>query len=135
MPAAEGAAERAVKCISTEARSLMLNAGAPPTLWGDAVLAYTHLKNKSPSSPRNNAIPQYLFTGKTVNIEHIRVWGSVAYAKKTKPDGKFDSKVIECRLVGYNNGTEKEGTKGWTLRSRQTGKYISAETLRSMNRS
>ena len=84
--------------------------------WGDAVLAYTYLKNRSLSSPRNYQIPEVMWTGNEININHIRAFGSKAYYKiEDHNRGKFEPKGEARLFVGYPNGTNREGTKGYGI--------------------
>jgi hypothetical protein len=103
-PQQNGVSERGHRTLANAARSMMFDALAPRTLWGQAFLAAGYLLNLSPSRRQNGKTPHELWYGRKPNVAHLRVWGCKAYAKVPEPlRTKLDDKSIEGILVGYTS--------------------------------
>lgn len=56
--------------------------------------------NRSPSVPLNNRIVEEEWTGKEVNLSHLRVFGCVAYAHVSFADrSKLDAILLSAHLL------------------------------------
>lgn len=81
------------------------SAGAPPELWGEAVLAAAHTRNRLPTATDGKTTFE-AWTGKKPTVSHIRKWGCNAYRYINKVTGlkKLDNKSMVGYLVGYEAG-------------------------------
>ena len=61
-------------------------------------------------------IPEVLWTGKPIDIGHLRAFGSKFFFRiEDKDRSKFEPKGEAGVFVGYLNGTKREGTKGFAI--------------------
>ncbi|KAF2820944.1 hypothetical protein CC86DRAFT_254054, partial [Ophiobolus disseminans] len=70
----------------------------------EAILTTTYLYNKTSNSSIDFKTPYYLKYNKMPNLEHIRVFGSLAYYKE--PSGftkKLDSIATPYYLIGFTS--------------------------------
>lgn len=116
-PEQNGVAERAMRTITENARSMLIDAGLAKSYWPDAILTATYVRNRYPTSKSGGEItPFELFRGKRPNLKYIRIFGSKCYRYIEKHQrSKFDSKTKECILVGYTSN-------GYVVEDRETGK-------------
>lgn len=85
----------------TRARSVLSEASAPMSLWGEAVMAAAHTYNRTPLS--DGLTPYQKLFGMAPKTSHLRVWGSDTYVfLSDELRGKFNSKFIKGMLVGYS---------------------------------
>jgi ATP-binding cassette subfamily B (MDR/TAP) protein 1 len=89
-------------------RCMMISSGLSKGFWGEAVCTAAYLINRSPSSSVDFKTPQELWSGKTPDLSHIRVFGCAAYAHQV--EGKLDPRATKCVMLGY-----PEGVKGYRL--------------------
>ena len=77
--------------------------GAPLELWGEAVLAAAHIRNRIPTSTLNGKTRHEAWYGKKPTIGHIRKWGCKVYRHINKKAGrkKLHKKSMIGFLVGY----------------------------------
>lgn len=100
-PEQNGAAERLNRTIMDRVRAMLEDADLPSELWGEAVAAASHIRNRSPASTRTKT-PWELFTGKKPEVDHLRIFGAAAYALVPKQlRTKLDSHTAKGQLVGY----------------------------------
>lgn len=110
-PQQNGVSERVNRTIVEKARTMLQDAGLPRAYWGEAVSTAIYLKNLSPTHALKNKIPEEIWTGKKVNLRHLRVFGCQAHVLIPKEKRKkLDSKTKTVLFVGYS-----EGTKGYRL--------------------
>jgi len=57
----------------------------PNFLWGEAVRHATYLINRIATRTLNNQTPYEALKNKKPNVEHLRVFGCVCYAKTEAP--------------------------------------------------
>jgi transposase InsO family protein len=101
-PEQNGAAEIINRVLLNKVRALLINSNLPKKLWGEAILTATYLYNRTPNSSINFKTPYYLKYNKMPNLEHIRVFGSLAYYKEPSSFiTKLDSKATPYYLVGF----------------------------------
>ncbi|KAJ0436933.1 putative RNA-directed DNA polymerase [Helianthus annuus] len=117
-PQLNGVAERMNRTLNERARSMRLNAGMPKTFWADAVNTAAYLINRSPSVPLGFKLPEEMWQGNEVSLEHLRVFGCSAYDLLEDGDrDKLDSKSKKCTFIGY--GSEKMGYRLWDNEGRK----------------
>lgn len=110
-PQQNGRAERKHKHILNIAQTLQFQANLPIEFWGECVLAAGHLINRKPTHLLENKTPYEMLHGQPPSLDHLRVFGCLAYAhnKDTKGD-KISSRSTPCLFLGYPSGT-----MGWKL--------------------
>lgn len=74
-----GRIERENRSIVECARTMLINANLPETLWAEAVNTSVYILNKRPSKKNNNVTPFEKFIGKKVTLKHMRKFGAEAY--------------------------------------------------------
>ncbi len=103
-PQQNGAAERLNRTVVEMARAMLCHARLERQWWAEAASTAAYILNRIPSSVTGET-PIKRWLGKDEQIEHLRVWGCVGYARV--PDHqrtKFDPKVEPVRLLGYPLG-------------------------------
>ena len=87
--------------------------------------------NKGLLSNDSDKTPYELWTGRSVNVKHFRIFGSKCYIKRDDGKiGKFDSRVDEGIFIGYSS--KREAYKCYNLR---LGKVVESINVRLMNQS
>ncbi|KAF6212808.1 hypothetical protein GE061_010517 [Apolygus lucorum] len=102
-PSQNGVAERFFRSLTEKSRSMLAESRLPRSLWTEAISTAVYLINRSPTSAIKDDVPASLWYGHKANLEKIRVFGSVAYAKTPKEliKEKFESRTSKCYMVGY----------------------------------
>lgn len=99
-PELNGKAERLNRLIAERARAMISDSGMPKSLWPQAVTCAVYLINRSVTV--NNKIPAEMWYNKPVDLSNIKVFGCRASALIPKEKrSEFDSKALECFMVGY----------------------------------
>jgi len=107
-PEQNGVAEAAGKIIFQKVRCLLLAANLPQSYWGFAADTAVYLKNRTPTVALSNKdVPESVWSGKPVDLAHLRVFGCIAYEKKDQYR-KLDSRASKFIFVGYSD-TQKQG--------------------------
>ena len=81
--------------------AMILNAGLPFNLWGEALLTACYIHNRVPSK-RTHISPYEIWNGRKPNLNYFKVWGCIAYYRL--PDSqrtKLGSRGIKSVFVGY----------------------------------
>ncbi|KAL0552306.1 hypothetical protein IC582_011414 [Cucumis melo] len=110
-PQQNGLDERFNRTIMERTRCLLTNASLPLKFWGEAAQTACYLINRSPSSALNLKTPQKVWIGKAPSLEHLRVFGCIAYAHVK--DGKLNKRTLKCMFIGYPQGVK--GYKLWCI--------------------
>jgi ATP-binding cassette subfamily B (MDR/TAP) protein 1 len=111
------------RTILERARSMRIHAGLPKQFWADAVNTAAYLINRGPSVPLNCGLPEEAWTGKEVNLSHLRVFGCIAYMHIELEDrDKFDAKSRKCVFIGYD--TNSYGYRLYDFENRKTRRSI-----------
>ncbi|THH11469.1 hypothetical protein EW146_g8023 [Bondarzewia mesenterica] len=96
--------EKRRNCMWTEhARCMMHDGGVPTHLWAEVLTTAVYVRNIVPSARNPASSAWEVVFGRCPHVEHLRAYGSVAYAKV--PDErrtKLDGKTVKCLLVGYH---------------------------------
>ncbi|KAL5757477.1 hypothetical protein ACOSP7_020088 [Xanthoceras sorbifolium] len=117
-PQQNGVAERMNRTLNERARSMRLHAGLPKMLWAEAVNTAAYLINRGPSVPLDGGIPEEVWSGKEVNISHLRVFGCISYVHIDSVErSKLDTKSNKCVFVGY--GGDEFGYRFWDYENRK----------------
>ena len=83
---------------------MLLDSKLPKRYWGEAISTAVYLKNWSPVKALKKT-PFEMWHGKKPKLNHLRVFGSGAYAH-VPLRAKLDSKTRKCIMVGYGNVTK-----------------------------
>ncbi|KAL5754948.1 hypothetical protein ACOSP7_023168 [Xanthoceras sorbifolium] len=117
-PQQNGVAERMNRTLNERARSMRLHAGLPKMLWAEAVNTAAYLINRGPSVPLDGGILEEVWSGKEVNISHLRVFGCISYVHiDSAKRSKLDAKSNKCVFVGY--GGDEFGYRFWDYENRK----------------
>jgi hypothetical protein len=102
-PESNGVAERLGGIITQKARAMLLDAGLPPTFAGEAINTATYLHNLTIAGKGKQNCPAELFYGRAIQINHLRAFGSLAFARLhlARP-GKMGTRGHAGVLVGYD---------------------------------
>ena len=102
-PHQNGVSERLNRSLVSAARAMINDACLPYELWGEAVMAASYLRNRTPIGP-GGITPEEAYTGKKPSVSHLRAWGCVAYAHlapEQRNGDKLAPNAIRTALVGY----------------------------------
>ena len=80
-PQQNGVVERRNRTLLGMTRSILKHMEVPNYLWGEAVRHATYLINRVATRVLNLKTPYEMLKDKRPNIEHVRIFGCVAYAK------------------------------------------------------
>ena len=120
-PQQNGVAERMNRTLMESARAMIAHAGLPNSYWGEAVATAAYVRNRMPTTAiKNNQTPYERWYGRKPNVNHLRMFGCVAYAHV--PDSerqKLDKKAVKLRFVGY-----AKTSKGYRLLDGKTEKIV-----------
>jgi hypothetical protein len=103
-PSQNGVAERLNRTLITKARAMLVAAELPSQLWVEAVHVACYLKNLTlTNTDAGLKSPEELWTGRSLNLGHLRTFGCVAFihvpiAKR----GKLDKTSFKGVFVGYS---------------------------------
>lgn len=98
-----GRIERENRSVVECARTMLIDANLPETLWAEAVSTSVYILNRRPSKIHDNITPFEKFTGKKVTLKHMRKFGAEAHVHIPKiARTKFDSKAEKVIVVGYD---------------------------------
>lgn len=103
---------------------MLIEAGLPKKFWGEAATTAAYLINKCPSSAIKFETPYGKWYGRPVKYDHLRVFGSKAYAHINQD--KLEPRAIKCFMLGYPSGTK--GYKLWCIEPGK-GKVIVSRDL------
>ncbi|KAJ0590261.1 putative RNA-directed DNA polymerase [Helianthus annuus] len=119
-PQQNGVAERKNRTLMELSRSMMNLKQLPNCYWAEAVACTTYILNRTITKTRPNITPFEAWNGQKPNVEHLRVFGCLAYALVPKQHrDKLSNKTIKTIFVGYS-----EASKGYKLYDPQTNKII-----------
>ena len=99
-PHQNGTAERNWRTLFEMARSLIIEAKLPKSLWTYAVLLATHIRNRC-YVQRIKTTPYSLITGLKPDISSLHLFGSVCYPLVQDPK-KLDPRCKKGYFVGYD---------------------------------
>ena len=107
-----GVIERAGRTVMNCARSMLHAANLPGELWAEAVSTAVYLINRRSTTAVGNGIPLQIFSGRDVNLGHLRVFGCKAFVKVAQPrSAKFAPRSKAMVFVGYP--ADRKGYRVW----------------------
>ena len=84
-PESNGLPERINRTLITKVRAILIQSNAPKYLWGEALLAIVYIYNRTPHSALGFKTPYELAYKIKLNIDNIKIWGSITYYKIKGP--------------------------------------------------
>jgi len=98
--------------ILERARSIRIHTGLLKHFWADVVNTVMYLINRGPSVTLNCGIPEEAWTGKEVNLKHLRIFGCISFVHMNLDHlSKLDTKSKKCIFIGY--GISKYDYQFW----------------------
>ena len=103
-PQQNGVAERMNRTINERARSMRLHSGFPKMFWADAINTAVYLINRGPLVPLEHRLPEEVWSGRQVSLNHLKVFGCVSYVYIESNDrSKLDAKARKCFFISYGD--------------------------------
>jgi hypothetical protein len=122
-PQQNGVAEHANRTLAEGVTAMLNDSGLPKGFWEYCLEAFIHTWNHCPSSALENKTLYEIWYKKKPDLEHIRIWGCIAYVHTQKEKcSSLDPHMEKCIFIGY-----PEGYKGWRLYNPITKKIIISE--------
>lgn len=119
-PQQNGVVERRNRTLLEMTRSILKHMRMPNYLWGEAIRYSTYLLNIIGTRVLEDKTPYEVLRKKKPNIEHLRIFGCIGYAKIDKPHlRKLDDRL---RML-VHLGTEP-GSKAYRLLDPQKRKIV-----------
>ncbi|KAG7597280.1 Zinc finger CCHC-type [Arabidopsis suecica] len=110
-PQQNGVVERRNRTLMERKRSILKHMNMPNYLWGEAVRHATYLINRVATRVLATQTPYEAYKGRKPNIEHLRVFGCVEYAKA---ESAHLRKLDDISRALVHLGTES-GSKAYRL--------------------
>lgn len=86
---------------------MLFDANLPLPFWAEAIRTATYLKNHTPTSGNGGQIPEEVWTGKPVDLTHLKTFGCQAHVLIPKQKRtKFDKNTKKCVFIGYSETAE-----------------------------
>ena len=100
-------------------RSMLTGAHLPPQFWAEALATAVYpLRNRSLTKSLKNLTPFEAWTGRKPSVNHLKVFGCIAYGHIAKEERKkLDVKAKKCILLGY--GVRVKGYRLYDLQKRK----------------
>lgn len=100
-PEQNGIAERLNRMLPEHTRAMLLEAGLPKNLWGEAMSHATWIKNRSPMRALDGKTPFEERYGKKPDLRDLHQFGCKVWVR-LEDAGKLDAKAVEAKFVGYS---------------------------------
>lgn len=100
-PEHNGAAKRTHQTIFNVVRALLLSAGLPSTLWGEALQHAVWLYNRMPRAALGLRTPYEARFGAQPDLSDLNPFSAV-YFVKLKDVRNLSAKAVECRFLGFD---------------------------------
>ena len=116
-----GLVERENQQIENDMRALLKDSGLPAEFWVEACQAGIYIRNRTSNGPviNNHLVSPYeAFTGRTPNIDHIRVWGCKVHSymeRESIPQGFRRDKLMDKARVGAFLGYVADTSKQFLI--------------------
>ncbi|THH05660.1 hypothetical protein EW145_g4631 [Phellinidium pouzarii] len=123
-PHQNGVAERANWTLVEGITTMLNEAHLPATFWWDAVAAFVHVHNRSPTSAVQGKTPFELWHKSKPDVSHFRVFGCTSYVHVKKDlRRQLESHTQKCVFLGY-----PAHFKGWTFWNPITCKEVISDS-------
>ena len=102
------------------ARCMLKAKNMPKEFWAETISCAIYLSNRSPTRSVKDKTPQETWSGRKPNVDHLRVFGSIAYAHVPQQErSKLDDRSVKHVFVGYDSNS-----KGYKLYNPSNGKVV-----------
>jgi transposase InsO family protein len=102
-PQHNGVAERANRVLVERMRSMLNHSGLSSYYWAEALMTAAYVRNLSPCRSVPDVTPYEKWFGRKPTVNHLRVWGCVAYCHVPKANRKkLDATAIKTVFIGYS---------------------------------
>ncbi|KAL5532213.1 hypothetical protein ACEPAF_5777 [Sanghuangporus sanghuang] len=123
-PHQNGVAERANRTLAEGITTMLNEAHLPSSFWWDAVAAFVHVHNHSPTSAVSASTPYELWFQSKPDVSHLRVFGCTSYVLVKKDQHKqLQSHTQKCVFLGYPSNY-----KGWLFWNPLTRKEVISDS-------
>lgn len=119
-PQQNGMMEGRNRTVLNMTRSLLKAMSMPQNYWAEAVRHSIYLLNRIPTKPLTGKTPYEILKGRKPNLQHLRVFGCVAYVKVVQPHlNKLQDRSVPMVYLGT-----EEGTKGHRFYNPKADKLV-----------
>lgn len=119
-PQQNGIAERKNRSFLNMTRCMLLEMPVPRRYWPEAVHYAVHILNRGPAAALGDVTPQEKWSNLKPTVEHLRVFGCVAYALVPYERRiKLDEKSTKCVMFGLSRES-----KAYRLYNPETKKIV-----------
>ena len=87
------------------ARAMLHDQGLPMHLWAEACNTAVYVQNRCPRRVLGMSTPEEAFTGKKLDISHLKIFGSFVYIHVTKDARKKLEPTVEVGIFVGNTET------------------------------
>ena len=124
-PQHNGTAERNIRTIAEQARTMLAHANLPSSFWPCALKTATYLNGFRLKHSITKTVNEIFFSQKP-SINHLRTFGCDAYVLIPEHQRhKFDVKSVACIMVGY----PENKTSGYVVFNPRTCKLIESRNI------
>ncbi|KAJ2970742.1 hypothetical protein NUW54_g12664 [Trametes sanguinea] len=111
-------------------RAMLIEAGLPRSLWGEAVLHATWLKNRTSTKALGGRTPFEAATGSPPDLRGVPIWGSKVWVHSTS-DGKLGERAKCGRWVGFDAQSQgqRDGATAIHILAESSGRSSRAACL------
>lgn len=99
-------AERKNRTVVEAARAMLYDEDMPKFLWAEACNTIVYVQNKTPHRALGKITPEKVFTRKTPEVNHFRIFGSLACHIPKEKRKKLDQTTKKGYLVGYSENAK-----------------------------
>jgi hypothetical protein len=90
----------------------------PNYFWAEVVAIVVYIMNRTPIVATHGMTPEEKFTGKKLDVSHLRVFGCITYVHVLdEKRSKLDPKTDKCIFIGYS--LEQKGYRCCNLSTRK----------------
>lgn len=101
-PQQNGCSERHNRTLVEKARTMLHAKNLTLRLWAEAMNTAVYIYNRTPLSHKNGLTPYEIWTGKQVNLTHMKTFGCEAYVHiPSQQRRKWDPKSKRMIFIGY----------------------------------
>jgi len=106
-PQQNGKAERLNRTLAERVRCMLIESGLPKSLWAEAIVCASYVRNRSPTAAHVGKTPHELFWGDVPDVSHLRVFGCTAFVHVPKQlRKKLDPTSRKGVFVGYESDSK-----------------------------
>lgn len=106
-PSQNGVSERQNRIILDKVRSMLIDANLTESYWAEAANYAVYLKNRSPTRAVKGTTPEEKWSGKRVDLSHVRIFGCLAYNHIPKSKrNKLQPRSKRMIFVGVHEDTK-----------------------------